>query len=157
MNFFWGGGAENPWRNKAEKFAGKIHHKNSQRNSPAVFLKIARPKPKIQTKSALQNLWINRFSIDFLHFQSVSIRFHQKFRKGVGGQRGLARGSPSKARDSGLFSVPFFLCPLSLGEGGQISGELFGLFLGVCLSPTPSRQPLFETSDSINFNQFQSV
>ena len=38
-----------------------------------------------------------------------------------------------------------FLCPL--GEGGHISGELFGLFLGVCLSPTPSRQPLFETSD----------
>ena len=46
----------------------------------------------------------------------------------------------------------FFCTPFSyalLGEGGHISGELFGLFLGVCLSPTPSRQPLFETSDSI--------
>ena len=36
----------------------------------------------------------------------------QKFRKGVGGQRGLAQRNPSKARDLGLFSVPFFLCPL---------------------------------------------
>ena len=43
-----------------------------------------------------------------------------------------------------------FLYPFSyalLGEGGHISGELFGLFLAVRLSPTPSRQPLFETSD----------
>ena len=44
-----------------------------------------------------------------------------------------------------------FLCLFAyaapLGEGGHIAGELFGLFLGVCLSPTPSRQPLFETSD----------
>ena len=38
--------------------------------------------------------------------------FGQKFRKGVGGQRGLARRNPSKARDLGLFCVPFFLCPL---------------------------------------------
>ena len=68
--------------------------------------------------------------------------FCQKFRKGVGGQRGLARGNPLKARDSGLFSVPFSLPPL--GEGGHISGELLGFFLGVRLSPTPSRQPLFE-------------
>ena len=36
----------------------------------------------------------------------------QKFRKGVCGQRGFARANPSKARDSGLFSVPFFPCPL---------------------------------------------
>ena len=77
----------------------------------------------------------------------VDIRFDQKFRKGVGEQRGLARGNPWKARDSGLFSVPFFLCPLR--RRGHISGEFFGLFWAVCLSPTPSRQPLFETSDSI--------
>ena len=70
---------------------------------------------------------------------------NQKFRKGVGGQRGLTRGNHSYARDSGLFSVPFFLCPL--GEGGHNSGDLFWLFLGVRLSPTPSRQPLFETSE----------
>ena len=40
-----------------------------------------------------------------------------------------------------------FLYPLSyapLGEWGHISGEFLGLFLGVCLSPTPSRQPLPE-------------
>ena len=69
-----------------------------------------------------------------------------KFRKGVGGQRGLARGNPSYARDSGLFSISSFSYA-PLGEGGHNSGELFGLFLGVRLSPTPSRQPLFETSD----------
>ena len=33
----------------------------------------------------------------------------QKFRKGVGGQKGLARRDPSCARYSDLFSVPFFL------------------------------------------------
>ena len=43
------------------------------------------------------------------------------------------------------FLYPFSYAPL--GEWGHISGELFGLFLGVCLSPTPSRQPLFETSE----------
>ena len=41
------------------------------------------------------------------------------------------------------FLYPFSYAPL--GEGGHISGKLFGLFLGVRLSPTPSRQPLFET------------
>ena len=34
---------------------------------------------------------------------------YQRFRKGVGGQRGLARGKPSCARDSGIFSASFFL------------------------------------------------
>ena len=59
------------------------------------------------------------------------------FRKGVGGQRGLSRGTTSKARDSGTFA------PLAraLGEWGRISGELFGLFLGVCLSPTLCSKP----------------
>ena len=45
-----------------------------------------------------------------------------------------------------------FLCPFSyapLGEGGHITGEHFLAVFGVCLSPTPSRQPLFETSDSM--------
>ena len=36
----------------------------------------------------------------------------QRFRKGVGGQRGLAQGNPSHIIDSGPFSAPFFLCPL---------------------------------------------
>ena len=58
---------------------------------------------------------------------------------------GVGAKKPSKARDSGPFSVPFSYAPL--GEWGHISGELLGLFWGVSLSPTPSRQPLFETSD----------
>ena len=34
----------------------------------------------------------------------------------------------------------------------EISGELFGFFSGVCLSPTPCRQPLFETSPETGKN-----
>ena len=41
---------------------------------------------------------------------------------------------------------PFPYAPLVRRRGTHF-GELFGLFLGVSLSPTPSRQPLFETSD----------
>ena len=65
---------------------------------------------------------------------------YQKFRKGVGGQRGLARGSPSKARDSGLFSVPFFLCPLRRRRTNfrRTFWTLFeGLFVANPLPPTP--------------------
>ena len=56
---------------------------------------------------------------------------YQKFRKGVGGQRGLARGNPSFARDSGVFSVPFFLCPFR--RRGTRS------FVANPLPPTPFR------------------
>ena len=64
------------------------------------------------------------------------------FRKGVGGQRGLARRSPSNPRDLGLFSVPFFLCPLR--RTGTYFWRTFGLFLGCLfvanpLPPTPFR------------------
>ena len=52
----------------------------------------------------------------------------------------LARGNP---RIRASFLYPFSYAPL--GEGGHISGELLWLFSRVCLSPTPSRQPLFET------------
>ena len=34
-----------------------------------------------------------------------------------------------------------------LGEGEHNSGDQFSLYFGPRLSPTPSRQPLFETSD----------
>ena len=72
--------------------------------------------------------------------QSKNKEICQKFRKGVGGQRGLARRNPSCARDSGLFSVPFFLCPLE--EGGTHFWRTFlvlsgGLFVTNPLPPTP--------------------
>ena len=38
----------------------------------------------------------------------------------------------------------------SLVEGGHITAELFWLFLGVCLSPSP----LFETSEKFRFGLF---
>ena len=63
---------------------------------------------------------------------------NQRFRKGVGGQRGLARGNPSCARDSGLFSVLFFLCPLR--RRGTHFWRTFWLFLEANpLPPTPFR------------------
>ena len=67
---------------------------------------------------------------------------HQKFRKGVGRQRGLARGNPSYTRDSGLFSVPFFLCPLT--RRGTNFWRTFwallgGLFVANPFPPTPFR------------------
>ena len=37
-------GGLKPWKNKAEKFAEKNRNQNSLRNSPAIFLKFARPK-----------------------------------------------------------------------------------------------------------------
>ena len=67
----------------------------------------------------------------------------QRFRKGVGGQRGLARGNPAHARDSIFFCIFFPIPPL--GEAEHNLGEQFLLHLGLCQSPTPSRQPLFET------------
>ena len=71
--------------------------------------------------------------------------FFQKFRKGVGGQ-GWREEILRRPELQASFLYPFPYAPL--GEGEHISGEFWGLFLGVCLSPTPSRQPLFETSDS---------
>ena len=67
---------------------------------------------------------------------------NQKFRKGVGGQRGLARRNPSNPRDLGLFSVPFFLCPLRrTGTHFWRTVGLFfeGLFVANPLPPTPFR------------------
>ena len=42
---------------------------------------------------------------------------------------------------------PAFFWITLRSEVSKISRELFGCFLGVCFSPAPSRQPLFETSD----------
>ena len=49
-------------------------------------------------------------------------RSFQKFRKGVGEQRGLVRGDPSYAKDSDLFAVPFFLCNTLRRRGTQFWG-----------------------------------
>ena len=61
----------------------------------------------------------------------------RSFEKGLADGGGLARGDPSHARDSGLFSAPFFLSPL--WEGGQNSGDLFWLYSGPWYPPTPFR------------------
>ena len=61
---------------------------------------------------------------------NVEIYQHQKFRKGVGGQRGLAR------------RVPFFLCPLRrmVTHFWRTFWALFGgLFVANPLPPTPFR------------------
>ena len=77
----------------------------------------------------------------------LEVRFKQRFRKGVGGQRGLAQGNPSHTIDSGLFSAPFFLWP---PDENIILRDNYLLSFGRCWSSTPSRQPLFETYDLIS-------
>ena len=61
---------------------------------------------------------------------------NQKFRKGVGGQRGLAQSLP---HHKFLYSAPFFLCP-RMSRRTQFWGTFCTVF-GYCWSPTPSRQP----------------
>ena len=51
----------------------------------------------------------------------------QRFRKGVGRQRGLAQGSPSHTIDAGLFSAPLFLFPL-MRRRTQLWGTIFAVF-----------------------------
>ena len=70
----------------------------------------------------------------------------QKFRKGVGRQRGLARGNPSCARNSGVFSVPFFLCPLRR-RGTHFWRTFWVFFWGFVRRQPPPAKLLFETSD----------
>ena len=64
----------------------------------------------------------------------------QKFRKGVGRQRGLARGDPSCARDSGLFSVSSFLCPLRR-RGTHFWRTFLSLFGGLFVANPPPANP----------------
>ena len=98
---------------------------------------------KDYTNNSETILLCNRCACNWkINSQTINMCNCQKFRQGVGGQRGLARGNPSKARDSGLFSVPFSYAPL--GEWGHISGDLFGalfgaLFVANPLPPTPFR------------------
>ena len=65
-------------------------------------------------------------SMRILHFKGPA-----RFRKGVGRQRGLAKGNPSRAIDSGLFFCPLFsYAPLAGGEHN--SARLFKLYFGRC-------------------------
>ena len=75
------------------------------------------------------------------HATLGSVLLVRGFEKGLGDRGGWREEIEIQAS----FLYPFSYAPL--GEGGHISGGLFWLFLEVCLPPTPSRQPLFETSD----------
>ena len=94
--------------------------------------------PKICTKSP------KRFSKNIV--TRFLNNFHQKFRKGVGRQKGLARRNPSYARDWGLFSAPFFPCPWRR-RGTHFWRIFWTVFGGLLVANPLSRQPLFETSD----------
>ena len=95
---FWGG------PEILEKQGRRIARENSLRCSPAI--------KENQPKFALQNLGINMWD-PFLTEKSPDkvyvffCRRSSEVSKGVGGERGLARGKPPYARDSGLFSAPF--------------------------------------------------
>ena len=91
----------------------------------------------------------DRFSARRLRRSFGAPQNYQKFRKGVGGQRGLARGTLQRPEIQASFLYPFSYAPL--GEWGHIFGELFGRFVVVANSSRPGfvcRQPLFETSGS---------
>ena len=76
----------------------------------------------------------------------------RSFEKGLADRGGWREEILHMPEIQASFLYPFSYAPL--GEGGQISGELFGLFSGDCLSPTPSREPLFETSDLNTHKKF---
>ena len=118
------------------------------------------PFAALQTKAFLRKLFREPFGswtsapkiLDVKaseHKSEVSTRGWRT--EGVGGQRGLADREGWREEILHMPNIQAsFLCPFSyafLGEGGHIFGELFGVFLGACLSPTPSRQTLFETSE----------
>ena len=70
------------------------------------------------------------------------------FEKGLAGRGGWREEILQRPEIQASFLYHFSYAPL--GEGRHISKELFGSFWAVCLSPTPSRQPLFETSETHN-------
>ena len=130
----------------SERNSSPIHTVNLERANSAFIMGFSRDhfwgfKTNTITHKKITELIPKQF-----RFGNSSTQI-QKFRKGVGGQRGLARWTPWCARGSGLFSVPFFLCPLR--RRGTHFWRTFCRFLRVCLSPTSSRQPLFETSDKL--------
>ena len=84
-------------------------------------------------------------------FETSDIR---SFEKGLADRGGWREETLQRPEIEASFLYPFSYAPL--GEWGQISGDFFGLFLGVCLLPTPSRQPLFETSDDKNTTESES-
>ena len=76
--------------------------------------------------------------------------FCQKLRKGVGGQ--MDKGGWREEileRPEIQASFLYLFSYALLGQGAHISGECVLALWEVYLSPTPSRQPLFETSDFV--------
>ena len=69
------------------------------------------------------------------------VRIFQKFRKRVGGQRGLAQGNPFHTINSGLCSAPFFYAPLSrrTQSWGAFLLLVWALLVANALPPTPFR------------------
>ena len=70
----------------------------------------------------------------------------RSFEKGLADRGGWREEILERPEIQASFLYLFSYAPL--GEGGHISGDVFGFFWGACLSPTPSRQPLFETGVS---------
>ena len=71
---------------------------------------------------------------------TITIR---SFEKGLADKGGWREESLQRPEIQASFLYPFSYAPL--GERGHISGELFGLFLGACLSPTPFRNLRYES------------
>ena len=93
-----------------------------------------------------QNGYVYWFS--FVREKKKPIHKIQKFRQGVGGQRGLARGDPSHAKGSDLVLCPFSYSSLRK-RGTPFWGSIFAVFWPRW-SPTSSRQPFSKPLKNIH-------
>ena len=108
--------------------------------------KLLAKRPCLQAK---RFLFKNPFKLERVSFSTPESKI-QKFRKGVGGQKGLARRNPSYARDWGLFSAPFFLSPLR--RRGTHFWRTFWVCFGGLLVANPFSKPLKKRQKMTNLS-----
>ena len=139
--------------NASDDFPGKTGSKISFQTSPEVRHQFRRKLRQLHSG--------NRWCLELKSSTGICCNIHgfilefcQKFQKGVGGQRGLPRGNPSKTRKiQASFLYPFSYA--FLGKWGHISGELLkalfgGLFVSQHPSPLPPKLPFSERSNSVS-------
>ena len=103
------------------------------------------PKKPLVAPVALQLPGVSHFK---LPLSEVS-------KRGLADRGGWRKEIPPIPQIQAPFLPPFFPCsPMSRKN---ISGGHFLLYFGRCWSPTPSRQPLFETSDSEKVSRCRGV
>ena len=69
----------------------------------------------------------------------------RSFEKGLADRGGCREEILPMPEIEASFQYPF---PMPPRKRGTHYWRIFGMFVGLCMSPTPSRQPLFETSET---------